>query len=200
MPLLFFSWLSFIIDLLPTATLFHALALFFFCTPLMYVHVCLYVYVARFGNIFQELLILNNSKVRWTHHKHTHTPSQADTPQARTNTCTVYLRFSAAGATLLILGRSRKTAKIWRKHLCRDTGTYIHTFICTYLCLYTQTRADHKSKKPGNSGSLQPVHCINVCTYICMCKYALPAWLIAIKVAYRCINNVDLKLSIAHLN
>lgn len=44
----------------------------FFCTPMsLCMCVCLYVYVARFGNIFQELLILNNSKVRWTHHKHT---------------------------------------------------------------------------------------------------------------------------------
>lgn len=142
---LFSSWLSFINSLPLALAPFSS-----FCTPMRVdVHMCLYVYVACFGNIFQELLILNNSKVRWTHHKHTH--SHTDTPQARTNTCTIYLRFSAASATLLILGRCRKTAKIWRKHLCRDTGTYTHACICMYI----QTRADHKSKKPGNSGSVQ---------------------------------------------
>lgn len=154
---LFSSFLGFLSSLSCSPEQLSSMLLLSFCFSVLrcayvcmhvYVHVCLYVYVARFGNIFQELLILNNSKVRWTHHKHTHTqahtPSQADTPQARTNTCTVYLRFSAAGATLLILGRSRKTAKIWRKHLCRDTGThihtYIHSFVHTYVCTHKRGR------------------------------------------------------------
>lgn len=120
-----------------SSTLFHLLLLSF----LLYTDeswcacVCLYVYVARFGNIFQELLILNNSKVRWTHHKHTHTHMQTHRRHAQTLAQFIYASLLPVLLCWFLAAVERRLK--YGESTC--VGTQVHTHIHTYICMYVHT-------------------------------------------------------------